>query len=330
MRKPRILYAIQGTGNGHVARARDIVPRLAQKAEIDILMSGIQADVNLPFPVKYRFKGMSFIFGQHGGVDVWDTWRRLDCLQLFRDIRSIPMHQYDLVISDFEPVSCWASRLKKVRCVGLSHQYAVIHPNAPKPAHDDLLGRQVLHHYAPVKEGFGFHFERYAPDIFTPVIRDEVRQLTPTTNGHYTVYLPAYNDSALLHFFSRFDTVQWEIFSKHNKTEIRQGNVLIRPVQNDLFLHSMASATGVLCGAGFETPAEALYLGKRLMVVPMKGQYEQHCNAAALEKLGVPVYRHIGNDAEATVANWLNHPQPITVQYPDETDALLDRIVHSI
>ncbi len=330
MRKPKILYAIQGTGNGHVARARDILPRLMQKAEVDILMSGIQADVSLPFTVKYRFKGMSFIFGKHGGVDMWDTWKRLDCLQLFRDIKSIPMHQYDLVISDFEPVSCWASRFKKVRCIGLSHQYAVIHPDAPRPAHEDLLGKQVLHHYAPVKEGFGFHFERYAPEIFTPVIRDEVRQLTPRTNGHYTVYLPAYEDAVLLSFFSSFNTIQWEIFSKHNKTEVKTGNVFIRPVSNDLFLQSMASATGVLCGAGFETPAEALFMNKQLMVVPMKGQYEQHCNAAALERMGVPVFRHIGADARTVVADWLNDPRAVAVQYPDETDALLDRIVSSI
>ena len=53
----------------------------------------------------------------------------------------------------------------------------------------------------------------------------------------------------------------------------------------------MASSTGVLCGAGFETPAEALYLGKKLMVIPMKSQLEQFYNAASLKQLGVPVLK---------------------------------------
>ena len=49
----------------------------------------------------------------------------------------------------------------------------------------------------------------------------------------------------------------------------------------------MSSSKGVICNAGFVTPSEALYLGKRLLVIPLNGQYEQHCNVAALEKIGV-------------------------------------------
>jgi hypothetical protein len=48
----------------------------------------------------------------------------------------------------------------------------------------------------------------------------------------------------------------------------------------------MINATGVLCGAGFETPAEAIYLRKKLLVVPMKNQYEQQCNGIAVEENG--------------------------------------------
>ncbi len=70
----KILYAIQGTGNGHLSRARDIVPILQKKGEVDILVSGIQADVSLPFPIKYRLKGLSFVFGKNGGVDIVSTY----------------------------------------------------------------------------------------------------------------------------------------------------------------------------------------------------------------------------------------------------------------
>ena len=73
----KILYAIQGTGNGHLSRARDIIPVLQQKGELDILVSGIQADVDLPYPVKYRFKGLSFIFGKNGGIDLNATYHQI-------------------------------------------------------------------------------------------------------------------------------------------------------------------------------------------------------------------------------------------------------------
>ncbi|RYF93584.1 MAG: glycosyl transferase, partial [Chitinophagaceae bacterium] len=59
----KILYAVQGTGNGHVCRALEIIPALQQKAEVDILISGSQSEVALPFPVKYRMGGLGFVFG---------------------------------------------------------------------------------------------------------------------------------------------------------------------------------------------------------------------------------------------------------------------------
>ena len=67
----KILYAIQGTGNGHLSRAMDVVPCLKAHGNVDILVSGIQSDLILPFPVKYEMRGLSFIFGKSGGVDLW-------------------------------------------------------------------------------------------------------------------------------------------------------------------------------------------------------------------------------------------------------------------
>src|SRR5690606_2177753 len=108
-------------------------------------------------------------------------------------------------------------------------------------------------------------------------------------------------------YLSRFPTVQWDVYSKHNKKEIREGNIKIQPINNDNFIKSMASAEGVLCGAGFETPAEALFLRKKLLVIPMKNQYEQHLNAAALAELGVPVIKNIKSEYDAYVSNWINN-----------------------
>ena len=60
----KILYAVQATGNGHLSRAMEIIPHLKKLGKTDILVSGIQSDIELPFDVKYKFKGLSFIFGK--------------------------------------------------------------------------------------------------------------------------------------------------------------------------------------------------------------------------------------------------------------------------
>ena len=67
----------------------------------------------------------------------------------------------------------------------------------------------------------------------------------------------------------------------------------IKPIESKSFEESIASSIGVVCGAGFETPAEALYLKKKLLVIPMKGQLEQHFNAASLKDIGVPVLKKL-------------------------------------
>ena len=101
----KILYAIQGTGNGHLSRAREIIPILQRKGELDLLISGTQVDVDLPYPVKYRFKGLCFIFGKKGGVDIMATYRKSNLKRLYAEIKSLPIENYDLVLNDFEPVA---------------------------------------------------------------------------------------------------------------------------------------------------------------------------------------------------------------------------------
>src|ERR1035437_1923237 len=143
----KILYAIQGTGNGHLSRARDIIPILKKKGEVDILVSGIQADVSLPFPIKYRFKGLSFVFGKKGGVDILNTYLKMDTRELLKDIENIPIEEYGIIFNDFEPITAWACKQKGIECISLSHQSAVLARNAPKPKKKDPLGKAVLKYY---------------------------------------------------------------------------------------------------------------------------------------------------------------------------------------
>jgi len=325
----KILYAIQGTGNGHITIARDLLPRLMRQAEVDILISGCQVDVDLPWPVKYRLGGLSFIFGKKGGIDYIETFRRGKLRKLFREIRALPVEAYDLVISDFEPVSAWACYLRGVPCVGFSHQAAVVQKNAPRPPKGDPIGQSVLKYYAPVRQSFGCHYLPYDKHTFTPLIRQEVRQLQRQKKEHYTVYLPAYSDKRILRILSAFPETRWEVFSKHSKTAYDAGHIQVRPVANDAFLQSMATATGVLCGAGFQTPAEVLFLQKKLMVVPMKGQYEQQCNAAALRMLGIPVLKNLKKKRIPELSEWLRSDHHVDLDFPDNAESIVRRLLQA-
>jgi uncharacterized protein (TIGR00661 family) len=325
----KILYAIQGTGNGHVCRAREIVPILRKKADTDVLISGIQSDVDLPFEVQYSFGGLSYIFGKKGGIDLLETYKKSKIKKLLHEVKELQVDNYDLVISDFEPVSAWACYMRNKPCIGLSHQAAVLNKKAPQPKHNDAVGRMILKVYAPVSVQYGFHFNAFDKNIFTPVIRTEIREAPVSDNGHYTVYLPAYSDKKIVDVLSQCPGVRWEVFSKHFEHEVEGGNIRISTLHNSAFIESLASCAGVVCGAGFETPAEALYLKKKLLVIPMKNQYEQHCNAAALQEMGVPVLKSLKEKHLPALHAWLEEKNVIDVDYPDNTEDIIDYILHA-
>ena len=321
----KILYAIQGTGNGHVTRARDIIPILIKKGEVDILVSGSQTEVDLGFPIKYRLHGLGFVFGNKGGIDLMETYKKAKLKTFWKEVKSLPVNDYDLVINDFEPVSAWACHLAKKPCLGLSHQAAVANKKSPKPKEDDMIGSTILKYYAPTTLQYGFHFETYDKNIFTPVIRKQIRQLAPTDKGHYTVYLPSYSDKKISKVLSLFKEQEWVVFSKHNKEAYVDGKIQFRPPNNEAFIESMASSKGVLCGAGFETPAEALFLKKKLLVIPMKGQYEQQCNAAALQMMGVPAIKSLKEKHKDKIDAWLRSEEVVAVSFPDITEDIIDQ-----
>lgn len=323
----RVLYAIQGTGNGHLSRAKEVIPALLNRVEVDILVSGTQADVDLPFDVNYKFKGLSFYFGKKGGVDFLTTIKSNNLQRFFSEVRSCPVEAYDLVINDFEPVSAWACKLKNVNCISLSHQSALLSKKVPQPSYNDFLSRLILRYYAPAIQSFGMHFKRYDSNIFLPVIRKDIRSLKVSEGAHYTVYLPSYADKKIIEILSKIDRVKWEVFSKNCKKSYKSRNVTIRPITSKKFENSLASSLGVICGAGFETPAEALFLRKKLLVIPMVGQYEQHFNAAGLKDLGVPVLRKLKKKNFQKIKNWVKSEEKVEVSFPDETQFIVDSLL---
>ena len=99
------------------------------------------------------------------------------------------------------------------------------------------------------------------------------------------------------------------------------------PISNEGFTKSMIESTGVITGAGFETPAEALYLGKKLLCLPIRGQYEQLCNAAALEQPGVPVVNKMHATFFVDVAKWYDLPAPMPLKLEYSTYQLVQKVI---
>ncbi|TDE44892.1 glycosyl transferase [Flavobacterium rhamnosiphilum] len=311
----KIFYAIQATGNGHISRAIQLYPYLQKFGVVDFFMSGNNASLPVDLPIKYKSQGCSLHYSNCGGLDYWEIVKNIKLLQIFKDAKSLPLKEYDVVINDFDSITSLACKLQKVDSVQFGHQASFVSELTPRPEKKSLLGETIFKHYAPSPKYIGLHFERYDSFILPPIIKNEIVQAVPKDLKHITVYLPSFDKDCLEKAFNTLAEQEFHWFLNDVKFKHRVGNVTYYPVNQNYFNESLITCHGIITGGGFETPAEALYLRKKVLSIPILNHYEQECNAAALKKLGVPVIYEVGKKFELIIENWLNSDTQIpTIQ----------------
>lgn len=304
----KIFYAIQATGNGHISRATQLYPYLQKFGEVDFFLSGNNASLDINLPIKFKSAGCSLHYSKCGGLNYWDIVKNVKPKQIYKDADILPLKNYDVIINDFDSITSLACKMQKVHSVQFGHQASFISPNTPRPENKSLMGEMILKHYAPSPKNIGLHFDKYDDFIFPPVIKDEIVNADPKNKGHITVYLPSFQQDCLEKAFNRLPNLSFHWFLNGIQTKHTIKNITYYPVNQTYFNKSLINCEGIITGGGFETPSEALYLGKKILSIPIRKHYEQECNAAALKKLGVPVLYEVGDGFDSIIDNWLNSP----------------------
>lgn len=320
----KIFYAVQATGNGHISRAMELLPYLQQYGEVDIFLSGANSTLELEAPIKYRSRGLSLFYTCNGGLNYSRIIRQLSLSRIRREIRDLPVEKYDLVINDFDCITSLACSRKKVPSVNFGHQASFLSSKTPRPQKISKSGEWILRNYARATHYIGLHFQGYDDFILTPVIRKDIFEAEPVKKDHITVYLPSYCLPELLQYFGPLKDHRFEIFTWQVQQPQRHGHITFIPVSRHGFSYSMIHCQAIICGAGFETPAEALHLKKKMMVMPIKGQYEQCCNAAALEKLGIRTLTGLDAGFHAAFHHWMNYHRPADVEYSMSAEDIVE------
>lgn len=316
----KILYGIQSTGNGHISRSQKIVTKLVKLGcMVDILLSGKNSQLPFPFPVKYNLTGFTFHYNGSGKIDYWKTFFELKILQFLKDIR-LNINNYDIIISDFEPITAWASKLKGKECIGISNQCSFLSDKTPRPIKKNLMGEFILKWMAPVSKPIGIHFEKYDEFIHTPIIKDSLKKIITQDRGHYVVYLPTFDIENIFRQCYNYKNVKFDIFSNVKKSHWF-GKCHILPIRKDLFEESLRTCHGVITNGGFQTASESLFLGKKLMVIPTLGQYEQLCNAKSLENIGCKIGQL--ND----ISDFIESDNSVKINWKDSCDDIIKIIL---
>jgi len=310
----RILYGVQATGNGHITRARTMVPALAAAGiEVDYLFSGRPREELFsmePFGDFRCLSGLTFAI-KAGRIQYLNTVLNNNMVRFVHDVRTLDLRPYDLVLTDFEPVTAWAAKIQKRPSVAIGHQYAFLH-NIPK-AKDNPLASAIIRLFAPAKTQIGLHWDHFNSPILPPLIE---RPNAPATieQGAILIYLPFEDTNEVIGLLKPFSNYRfWVYCATDARKEI--GNITLKPFSRETFQKDLACCEGVISNSGFELASEALQYGKKILVKPLKGQMEQWSNAAALTRLGMGEQMDDFNPEIITA--WLGAPNPTPLLYPD-------------
>lgn len=314
----KILYAVQATGNGHITRARAMLPALQQSGiEVDFLFSGRER--NRLFDMQCfgdfrHYQGFTFIT-QEGRVNSFKTLRHARVGRFLKDVNVLDLSGYDLLLNDFEPVSAWAAKRQKIPSLGLAHQYALRYqlPGTQKA----FWLKSAIDFFTPLDRYLGVHWQAFDQTILPPLLSLTGEQPTgslPANEKFVLVYLPFESTTRVIDWLSSIQHCHFTVYADVPEPA-RHGHVNIRPLCREAFPADLKRCQGVICNTGFGLCSEALLLGKKILTKPLAGQIEQFSNACILQQMNRAwVMRDF--DSKALV-DWLDTEAQAPVHYPN-------------
>jgi uncharacterized protein (TIGR00661 family) len=318
----RIFYGVQGTGNGHITRARVMAKEFLKAGiEVDFQFTGRTYDKYFDMEIFNGFQvrdGLTFSVTK-GQVSYFNTLLKSKPIAFVKDVKRLTLRDYDIVISDFEPVTAWAAKTHGVPVVGLGHQYAFQH-NIPRKG-SDPLAELVMKLYAPVDIGVGLHWHHFGQPILPPIIETNGNNATATLKNKIIVYLPFEDTQEVLNHLSPFNNFEFHVYTPED-VQSDFDYIVCKQLSREGFQQDLVDCAGIVSNAGFELASEALQLGKKILVKPLHAQMEQISNAAALKQLG---YGHVMHDLDtAVIDHWLHHAHAVQVSYPNTAKIMVE------
>lgn len=305
----RILYGIQLNGNGHITRSLELINQLKLKGyDVDVIASGGNYSIELPDYIK-KFKGLSMYFNKSGKINKLKTALSLNLFKLIKDI-NYDCSEYDLVISDFEPISAYSAKKYKVKSIGISNQVSIKKSN--------FFESLFIKYFAPC--------DYYIPLDYTngyqPIISEKFLNGKVSDEDFYLVYLAAYSLEHIKNEF-KYSNKKFKVYSNDVTKDYVYKNIEFKKSNKDSFQSDLLKCSGVITASGFSTTSEALVLGKKLWSIPVKGQFEQIDNAIKLNKLGV----YTDDLTSENLENWLNNYTKVDYKWINPIESIINKII---
>jgi uncharacterized protein (TIGR00661 family) len=331
MKPDSVILLVQGEGRGHMTQAMAIADILRKKGiQIKYVLVGVSSARTLPVFFLQAFSEPVEILISPGftkkngrGNHIWKT--------IFNTILAIPKyirslrqlhsvvrtHKPSLLIGFYEPLFAFYNLFFRSRAVkiAIAHQYEYLHEAYVKPAVAPYA-YAVLKYYSRftcygASQILAISLQELPRSVkyprlrvIPPLLRKELFDVVPSVQPFLLLYVvnPGYikdierwhteHPEVVMHCFTDGSLVA----SREKGTWEVDETLTFHALDGRKFLDFLAACSGVCCTAGFETVAEALWLGKPVLLIPVEGHIEQRCNALQAARLGV--------------ASWSDHLDP--------------------
>jgi len=324
----RIIYGVAGEGFGHSSRSHLIGQTLIDAGH-DVMFVGSQK--SLLYLKQYfgdrvrEIFGLSFAFeGQR--IDKSETLKR-NLLklpeanrlndELFKE--HFEPFEPELVISDFEPFSAWWAWRKNVPFISIDHEHMLTLCKLEHKSRNwfSRITASVVTecHYVGAVAYIIVNFFKAPLRIDSailapPIVRPVVGALEPRQAEHILLYsTTGTGREQLREVLGKFGGQKFYIYGFNKDAEY--DNCIFKKRSTEGFLADLASARGVIASAGFSLISECMYFKKKMLLLPLAGQYEQIINAHYIEKLGLGVSAEkLDETVIARFLDQLDEPMP--------------------
>lgn len=317
----KFLFIVQGEGRGHMTQAM-VMQELIRKEGHDLVAVVVGSSKRREIPAYFinafpcpvhKIESPNFV------TDKANKAIRIGAT-LLKNLKKIPTytkslkklhglveeHQPDCIINFYDILGgvfnlCYPSRAKTIV---IGHQYLAEHPEFTFARPGGI--QKLLFRINTKITAFGAFktialslwephqaFTRSGQLVWPPLIKASVISACPVAGDFYLVYIVnAGYAQEVFQMAKEYPEINIEAFWDDKEMPLQYQplpNLLFHQVNDLLFIEKLSQCKAYLTTAGFESIAEAMYLNKKVMMVPVMGQYEQKCNALDAEKTGAGI-----------------------------------------
>jgi uncharacterized protein (TIGR00661 family) len=309
-----ILFVVHGNGNGHQTQAISLKEELESRghhvSKCLLTSSGNTRQGNLlekefedfgkiaGFELKYKKGVLDFPKTVLGNIVKFPR-----IVWAMNQINNM-VHFYcpDLVVSFYDPIYQLAEKIYglKVPYVSVGHMYMFEDRNFGFHEYDSRFSFLKIYNRLTCLDAKSVYSLSYFPssnpnlNTVGPILRNSILNSEGSESDHhrFSGYFHHLCDAQKFSkSMEKYPAFSGTIFS-NTKKKIQFSNTTILPIDKDLFVSEVSKSQIFVSSSGFESTSESLFLGKKILTIPIQNHIEQELNAKCLEEKGLvfPLY----------------------------------------